>query len=166
MILSMSGQAWLFFSTVGVGVAIGLLYDGFRILRKTAPHFAFAVQLEDLFFWVTATGAMFYFMLSRNFGEIRPFTLIGAGCGIVLYFATVSPFILKFSVAVITYLKRVFAAAFRILSLPVRFVWAWVSPSVIKFISGRRKDLHGLARYGKIQVKKSARNLFILRKKV
>ena len=166
MILSMSGQAWLFLSTAGVGAAIGLLYDGFRILRKTTPHFAFVVQLEDLFFWLAATGAMFYFMLSRNYGEIRPFALIGAGCGIALYFATVSPFILKFFVAVINYLKRVFAAAFRILSLPVRFIWVWVSPPIVKFINGRRKDLHGLARYGKIQMKKSARNLFILRKKV
>ena len=162
----MSGQAWLFLSTVVVGVAIGLLYDVFRILRKTMPHFALAVQLEDVLFWLAATGAMFYFLLRRNFGEVRPFTLIGAGCGIALYFATVSPFILKFFVAVITYLKRVFAAAFRVLLLPVRFMWVWMSPPVVQFIKSRRKDLHGLARYGKIQMKKSSRNLFILRKKV
>ena len=166
MILSMSGQAWLFFSTVGVGFAIGVFYDVFRIFRKTAPHFSLAVQLEDLFFWVAVTGAMFYFMLSQNFGEIRPFSILGAGCGVVLYFATISRWVIKFCVVIVNYLKRVFAAAFRIISLPVRFIWVWISPPIMKFSVNRRKDLRGLARYGKMHMKKSTRNWFILRKKV
>jgi len=166
MILSMSGQVWLFLSTVLAGIAIGVFYDVFRILRKTTPHFALAVQLEDMFFWVTVTGAMFYFMLSQNYGEIRPFALIGAGCGVVLYFATVSRLILKFSVGLVNYLKKVFAAAFRIISLPVRFIWVHISPPVFKFTGNRRKDLHRIGRYGKMQIKKSTRDLFILRRKV
>jgi len=166
MILSMWGQAGLFISTVGMGAAIGLFYDAFRIFRKTAPHFALAVQLEDLFFWMAATGAMFYFMLSQNFGEIRPFSIIGAGCGIILYFATISPWVIKIAVVIVNYLKRVFAAAFKIISLPIRFIWALLSPPVIKFAGNRRKDLRSVARYGKIKAKKTTREWFILRKKV
>jgi len=166
MILSMSGQAWLFLSTVVLGIAIGVFYDLFRIFRKTTPHFALAVQLEDFFFWVVVTAAMFYFMLSRNFGEIRPFSILGAGCGIVLYLATISRWVVKVAVVVVNYLKRVFAAAFRILTLPVRYVWVLVSPFVLKFFGNRKKDLRSAARYGKMKMKKTTREWFILRKKV
>jgi spore cortex biosynthesis protein YabQ len=76
MILSMSGQAWLFLSTVLAGAVIGLFFDVFRILRRTVPFLAkpVAVQFEDLFFWLLVTGATFYFMLNQNFGEIRLFS--------------------------------------------------------------------------------------------
>ena len=162
----MWGQAGLFLSTVGMGMVIGLFYDVFRIFRKTAPHFALAVQLEDLFFWVAVTGAMFYFMLSQNFGEIRPFSIIGAGCGVALYFATISRWVIKIAVVVVNYLKKVFAAAFKIISLPIRFVWVLLLPPITKFAASRRKDLHSLARYGKIKARKTTREWFILRKKV
>jgi len=166
MILSMSNQGWLFLSTVIVGATIGLFYDVFRILRKTTPHSTWVVQLEDILFWVIATGAMFYFMLNRNFGEIRLFALLGAACGVILYFATVSKIVLKISVTVINFLKRVIMAAIRILTLPLRFIYNLFSPPIKKFLSKRRKNLHTAARYGKIQMKKTMRNWFIMRKKV
>jgi len=166
MILSMSGQAVLFLYSVGMGAAIGLFYDAFRIFRKTAPHFGLAVQVEDLFFWLAATGTMFYFLLNQNFGEIRLFALLGAGCGVALYFATISRWVIKIAVAVVNYLKRVVVAAVRVILFPLRLVWGWISPLIINFARGRRKDLRGLARYGRIQMKKTTRNWFILRKKV
>ncbi|MCL2215814.1 MAG: spore cortex biosynthesis protein YabQ [Defluviitaleaceae bacterium] len=166
MILSMSGQAWLFLSTVLVGAVIGLFYDFFRIFRKTAAHSAWAVQLEDLFFWITATVGTFYFMLTRNYGEIRLFALLGVALGITLYFATVSRLVVKICVVVVTFLKRVIASAVRIILLPLRLIFTWIGPPIKSFAGKRRKDLRGLARYGKIQMKKTARSWFILRKKV
>ena len=166
MILSMQGQAFLFLSTVLVGAAIGLFYDVFRIFRKTAAHSTWVVQLEDLFFWLAATVGAFYFMLTRNYGEIRPFSVLGIVLGVVLYFATVSRWVVKVCVVVVTFLKRVVASAIRIILLPLRLLFTWISPPVKSFAGKRRKDLRGLARYGKIRMKKTARNWFILRKKV
>lgn len=158
----MSGQAWLFFSTVLAGAGIGLFYDFFRILRKTAPRLAksrAAVHFEDLFFWVLTTGGMFYFLLSQNYGEIRLFALLGAAIGLVLYFATISRFIVSAFVATVEYMKKVIAAAVRILLTPLRLAWNAISPKI-------RSGLSHIRRYGKIRIRKSARNLFILRKKV
>jgi hypothetical protein len=59
MILSMPAQAWLFVSTVMAGGAVGVFYDFFRVLRRTAPHRKWAVQLEDLFFWLAVTVLIF-----------------------------------------------------------------------------------------------------------
>lgn len=166
MILSMSSQAWLFLYTVAVGMGIGLFYDVFRVIRKTTPHASLTVQLEDMFFWVIVTGCMFYFMLNQNYGEIRLFTMVGAGCGIALYFATISRVVLKVAVITVNYLKRVFSAAFKIILLPINFIWSLISPFTKKFAKNRRKDLHGMVRYGKIRIRKTTRNWFILRKKV
>jgi spore cortex biosynthesis protein YabQ len=159
MILSMSGQAWLFLSTVLAGAAIGFFFDVFRILRKTVPLLATpaAVQLEDFIFWVAVTGGTFYFMLNQNYGEIRIFSVVGAGAGIALYFASVSRFVIIIFVAVIEYLKKVFAAAFKIIFFPVRMAFKWIYPKL---------RLRDFKRYGKIRLKKYLRNWFILRKKV
>jgi spore cortex biosynthesis protein YabQ len=166
MILSMSRQTLLFLSTVGTGAVIGLLYDAFRIFRKTAPHKNAFVQLEDLFFWLAATLFMFYFMLVKNYGEIRFFSILGAAVGMALYFYTVSAVIVKISVAVIKFMKRVTAAALRIILLPVRFLLKLMAPLCIKISRAYKKRLHAAKIYGKMKLKETSRNWFILRKKV
>jgi len=166
MILSMPDQAWLFLSTVVAGMVIGLFYDVFRIIRKTTPHREWVVQLEDVLFWVIATGAMFYFMLQRNFGEIRVFSLLGTAIGAVLYMATFSPLVLKISVVVIDFVKRVVTTTVRVIFFPIKFLYSLISPPIKKFTAKRRKNLRTAVGYGKIQLKKTSRNWFILRKKV
>jgi len=162
----MSGQAWLFFYTVLFGVGVGIFYDLFRVLRKTMPHASFAVQLEDVFFWVAVTGCMFYFMLSQNYGEIRPFTLIGAACGLAIYFATVSQYVVKTLAAVVAFICKVVAGAVRIILLPIRFILGFITPPIKKFAANRRRNLRTGAKYGRIHMKKLSRSWFILRKKV
>ena len=166
MILSMPQQAWLFLSTVVIGAGLGLFYDVFRVLRKTAPHRGFAVQLEDLLFWLAVTALVFYFMLHRNYGEIRFFSLLGVAIGGALYFATISRLVLKVSVVVVNFLKRVIAAAVRIILLPLRLIVTWLRPPVIKLLRVIRKRLRLWMRYGKIRARKTARSWFIVRKKV
>jgi len=162
----MSGQAWLFVSTVLTGAAIGLLYDVFRIIRKTAPHSGFVVQLEDLFFWIAATGLTFYYMLHRNFGEIRPFVLIGFALGLVLYFATLSRLVLIVFVAIINYLKKVFRVVFRIILMPLRVIAAWLTPPLNRVYNATRKKARRVKRYGRGKLRKVGRDLKILRRKV
>ena len=166
MILSMTGQAWLFLSTVMVGAAIGLLFDIFRIFRKTARHSGLAVQLEDLFFWVAATGLTFYYMLHRNYGEIRPFAMVGIVIGGVLYFATISKWVLIVFVAVVNYIKKVVTVAFRIILMPLRIIAAWLAPPAIKAWGVAGKQGRRVKRYGRRKLRKTARDWGILRRKV
>jgi len=166
MILSMPAQAWLFLSTVLVGVAIGLFYDVFRIFRKIIPHSTIVVQLEDLFFWLIVTIAVFYFMLHRNFGEIRPFTILGVIVGAALYFATISQWIVKVVVAVIKYVIKVFISVVRIIFTPLRLFFTWISPPFVSFFRKRRANVQNISRNGKMRMKKSARNWSIMRRKI
>ncbi|MCL1878383.1 MAG: spore cortex biosynthesis protein YabQ [Defluviitaleaceae bacterium] len=157
---SLSEQAWLFFLSVLTGAGIGLYYDAFRILRKTAPFFAKnAVAVQDTLFWLVATGGMFYFLLHENFGEIRMFAVMGAVLGAVLYFAALSRLIIVTFVAVIEFLKKVITAALKIIFAPLIWVYKYLKPKL-------RAGLYSLARYGKMKLKNLCRNWFIFRKKV
>jgi len=166
MILSMAGQAWLFLSTVLVGAAIGLFYDAFRVIRKTARHSGLAVTLEDFIFWVAATGLTFYYMLHRSYGEMRLFALIGIGVGVLLYFATVSRWVVVVFVAVVNYLKRVVVAVVRVVLVPVRLAAAWLAGPVGKVTGATRKHARRVRRYGKGKLRVAARDWGIVRKKV
>jgi len=166
LILSMPAQAWLFISTVLAGAAIGVFYDVFRVLRKVTPHSAWVVQLEDVIFWVIATCAMFYFMLNRNFGEIRPFVFVGTACGIAIYFTTISPIVIKIAVAIVNFVKRVMIVTIRIITLPLKFIYHLMRPPIKNISNYSNKKLRILSRYSKMKVRKSVRNWAIRRKKI
>ena len=166
MILSMGGQARLFLSMALVGAAIGLFYDAFRVIRKTARHSGFAVTLEDMIFWVAATGLTFYYMLHRNYGEVRLFTLIGVSVGILLYFVTVSRWVVLVLVAVVNYLKRVVVAAVGIIVAPLRLIAAWLAGPLGKARGVTLKHARRVKRYGKGKLRATARDWGILRRKV
>ena len=64
-----------------LGAFITFCYDLFRILRRIIPHGIFWISLEDLVFWVMATGGIFYLLYYENNGMFRWFAVIGAGAG-------------------------------------------------------------------------------------
>ena len=159
MILSMSGQAWLFLSTVAAGFVIGFVYDIFRILRKTVPHRGWAVQMEDIIYWVTVSILMFYFMLNRNYGEIRFFSIAGSALGMIIYFNSLSRLILTVSVAVIKFLQKVFLTAAKILLGPVRLLVRIFAPPIRKLL----RCIRGAVRGG---LRRLRHNVFVILKKV
>ena len=162
MILSMSGQMWLFLSTVAAGFVIGLLYDIFRIMRKTVRHSGWAVQLEDILFWLCTTVIMFYFMLHRNYGEIRFFSIVGSSLGMILYFNSLSIFVVKACVSVIQFLKNAVSAIVRVILIPVRLS--------IKILTPLLRVFKRLLRYIRTLIynnlRAAKRSVFLILKKV
>jgi len=98
----MSGQAMSFLATVLAGAALGIFYDFFRILRRVLRHKTMAIAVEDAIFWLVATLLMFVFLLHANSGEIRGFTFLGVVIGAALYFLTLSQFVTKFAMVIIS----------------------------------------------------------------
>ena len=108
----------------------------------------------------------FYYMLHRNYGEIRLFALIGMAVGILLYFATVSRLVVIVFVAVVNYMKRVIVTAIRIILVPVRLVAAWLAVPLGKVSNATLKHARRARRYGKGKLRAAARDWGIVRKKV
>ena len=165
MILSMMDQFRILFLSMLLGSVTGFIYDIFRIIRKVFKHSNLLIQLEDILFWLIATAVAFYFFLNRSYGEIRMFALLGTACGIVLYFATISRVVIKISVVVVNFVKRVIAAAVRIVLFPFQLFANVITPPAKKFVHNRRKNLRMAARYGKIQMKKARRSWGIVLRK-
>ena len=166
MILSMPGQAWLFVATVGTGAAAGVFYDCFRVLRQAWRHPRWLVHIEDFLFWLVATVLIFYYLLHRNAGEIRPFMMLGMALGAVLYFATVSRWVVKVTVTVVKFVENVIRAVVRIILLPLRLLLIFIAPHAKKVTNKGHQYLRRVRRYGKIKWHKVKRNRQIMRKKV
>ena len=159
MILSLSGQAVLFFSTVCIGALLGFLYDVFFMLRKAWKHPNLIIQLEDAVYWVLVMFTMFFFMLHKNYGEIRFFSILGAFLGMVLYFLTVSRLVRMVSTAIINGVKYILLLFFRILLTPFYLVYLCIREPVRKgriFLKKRRQKALQLC---KVCVKIKKRNL-------
>lgn len=170
MILSMSEQTWLFLTTVAAGFVIGFVYDIFRILRKTVPHNDFIVQIEDILYCVAVSLLMFYFMLHRNYGEIRFFSIAGAALGMILYFCTLSPLVMKVSVTVIQFLKKVVLTALGILFWPIKAIIKLLAVPLKWLFRGIfgifRKKARFVKRGAASKFKTARKNIFVMLKKV
>ena len=73
-----------------LGVAVCILYDIFRSLRRAVNHNAVAVFLEDILFWVLAAFLNFVFFMSRTGGGLRGYVFAGEAMGFAATRMTVS----------------------------------------------------------------------------
>lgn len=98
------------------GIAIGIFFDIFRILRKSFKTPDVITYIEDAIFWIFS-GLFFLFVLFKfNNGEIRSYVIIGLIVGIILYSFTISKYFIKISVFIINLVKK-------IIFYPLHFIW-------------------------------------------
>lgn len=130
-----TNQAVLFLIFVINGIAIGLLFDVFRILRRTFHTNDAMTYLEDILFWLLTGCILLYSIFTFNQGEIRLFLFIGILLGCILYLLTFSRWIMKISVAILTFLKNTIGKILSILFYPIKLVFQWIKKIVKKPIS-------------------------------
>lgn len=83
-------QLWLYISCVLLGAACGLVYDIFRALRRQLRHNLAAVLIEDFLFTLAVCAAGYGLFFWKNQGTVRSYGLLGAACGALLYWKTLS----------------------------------------------------------------------------
>lgn len=121
MILSMSYQAQLFLFCVFLGILIGVFYDLIRLFRRIFPHSLMTIQLEDLIYWILSAIFVFLAVLRKNYGDIRPFLILGLFLGVIIYFLLLSPVILKVFI-------RISGIIGKILILTIKFFYTVLYP--------------------------------------
>lgn len=96
------GQEALFLGiSVLVGAALFLLYDFLRIFRRIVPHGNLWIGVEDFFYWLIYTGAVFVMLYQENDGMVRGFAIGGLGLGMLLYFLVLSRYVVRVNVLVL-----------------------------------------------------------------
>ena len=117
-----TNQAYLFLIFILNGILIGILFDVFRILRRSFKTPNFVTYIEDIIFWLASTLSIIYSLFVFNNGEIRGYIFIGLIFGIVTYMLFFSKIIMKISIKIILFLKQVFKFLYKILSYTVKII--------------------------------------------
>lgn len=108
-------QAYLFLVFSMTGVSIGVLFDFFRILRRSIKTSNFITYIEDVLFWIL-TGLLFlYNIWYFNNGEIRIFMFLGIILGGLIYMSTLSSILIKIFSKILQTLIKVLEAPFKLI---------------------------------------------------
>lgn len=116
-------QAYLFLIFALDGIFIGILFDFFRILRKSFKTINLITNLEDILFWVLTGLSIIYCMYNFSDGSIRFFMFLGLGLGLLLYMLTISNFIVGTVVKVISIIKKIIFTIAKIIIFPFKTIF-------------------------------------------
>ena len=81
----MAAQVLFFTGALGLGVAVGVLYDIFRILRVRL-RLPLLGGILDLLFWLVVTAALFLYTVTAGSGEVRGYLVLAVLGGAAAYF--------------------------------------------------------------------------------
>ena len=107
-----NNQAQLFLVFIINGIIIGILFDFFRILRKSFKTNDITTYIEDFLFWILTGFSILFTLFKFNNGEIRLYMFFAIAIGILFYILIFSSYIIKLNVSIIFFLKKIFIILF------------------------------------------------------
>ena len=132
-------QAYLFLVFSLTGVAIGVLFDIFRILRKSIKIPNIIIYIEDILFWILAGLLILYNIWYFNDGEIRVYMFLGIIIGLLLYMSTLSNIIIKIFSKILQTIIKVLEIPFKTIIAIFRKIITTIAPFFIKIVKKRKK---------------------------
>ena len=118
-----SNQAFLFLVFLLNGVFIGLIFDFFRILRKSFKTTNIITYIQDILFWILTGIIIIFCMYKFSDGEIRFFMLLGIILGFSLYLLMFSSFIIQICVFIIKYIKKIIKYTIKLIISPLSMIY-------------------------------------------
>ena len=110
-----TNQAYIFMIFILIGIIIGVIFDFFRVLRKTIKTKDIITYIEDIIFCLLTGIILLYSIFNFNNGEIRIYMFIALILGIITYILTISKYFIKINVFI---LKKIL----EIIKIPIRFL--------------------------------------------
>lgn len=118
MEISVAQQAASFAGAILLGFAVGVVYDLLRLFRVRLP-IPFLGPVLDLLFWVVAVAALFLYATGATGGRMRIYVLLSVFGGAVVYFVTLSAWILSLG----NLIADGAALLGRLMKMPFRFLY-------------------------------------------
>ncbi|MEG1284405.1 MAG: spore cortex biosynthesis protein YabQ [Romboutsia sp.] len=92
-----------FYATIYGGIAIGLLFDIYRSIRSNFKIIKYISLVLDVIFWILVTSTIFITInVVENF-DLRYYHFVALFIGFILYYNTISRFILSFMNRIISF---------------------------------------------------------------
>lgn len=116
-------QLYSFLTYVVSGMIVGILFDIFRILRRSFQTPDIITYIEDILFWL-CTG-LFLLLILFNFsdGQIRFYNIVGLLVGVLIYMLSISKFFIKINVAIITFIKKIIYKIVKLILYPIKLIF-------------------------------------------
>ncbi len=111
-----------FLWSLAAGVALALVYDILRLLRRIIPTCDIAVNIEDICFLLLSGGASVLIAYTINNGVLRLYALAATALGFVLYRMAVGSRLVDFFEYVYNLLSKLTMQIIGILLLPLRLI--------------------------------------------
>lgn len=128
-------QLELFLIFIINGIIIGILFDIFRVLRKTFKTNDIVTYLEDILFWILTGIIVLYSIFTFNNGEIRLFMFIAIFIGAVIYLFLFSSYFIKINVTILNILKNIILKIIKIIEIPFKYICMFIRKIFFKPIS-------------------------------
>ena len=115
-------QAYIFSIFILNGVIIGILFDFFRILRKSFDTPNYITYIEDILFWVLAGMIVFTFLLYTNYAFLTPYVYIFIIISLSFYFKFISRYFYNTEKVIVSTICRIIRVAIKNLIYPLKFI--------------------------------------------
>lgn len=110
---------YVFIAFILNGFLIGIIFDCFRILRKSFKTPDFVTYIEDILFGIITGLLILYSIFKFNNGELRFYLFLGIFIGLLLYLLIFSKVFMKVSVFIIAIVKKIINF---IVIIPISFI--------------------------------------------
>lgn len=130
-----TNQAYLFLIFTINGIIIGLLFDIFRILRRSFKTSDIMTYIQDILFWILTGLILLYSIFTFSNGEIRFYMFLGVFLGCLIYMLLFSKYFIKINVKIILVLKKVIGKMLSIVLFPINIIIRFIKKIFFKPIN-------------------------------
>lgn len=128
----MQEQVYIFGIFILNGLIIGLLFDIFRIFRKSFKTPDTVTYIHDILFWILTGLTILFSIFKFNNGELRSYIFLGIAFGVSIYLLAFSKLFIEVSVNLINILKKIMKV---VIIRPVIFILKLLRKIIFKPIS-------------------------------
>ncbi len=139
-----TNQAYLFVIFTINGIIIGILFDLFRVLRRSFKTTDIVTYIQDILFWILTGFILLYSIFTFSNGEIRFYMFLAIFLGCLMYIVMFSKYFIKVNVKIVTTIKVIVEKIMSIVIFPIKIVINLVKKIFfrpIKFITINMKKI-------------------------
>ena len=90
-----------------IGIILSIIFDIFRILRRTIKTSDIVTNIQDVLFCVITGVIILFSIFYFNNGELRFYIFLGVIIGITFYMLFISKYFIKINVIIINFIKKI-----------------------------------------------------------